>query len=281
MPAAGAELERVLVSGHGRDRLERFAGTGRRSSSPEQRRASAGPPPSAWPPRAPRSLAVDIDAEGARSAPSTRPTPTRRHGGEVIAHVADISDEAAAAEAVAAARRARRGASTWLANIAGMLRAVRTHECDLEHVEPGHPGQPHRHLPHVPGRAPPPDRDHGRHRQLGLDLVGSSATRGWPPTPPPRAAIAALTQHPRRRVRQAGRAGQRHRPRQRAHGITNSLDFPDDLTKAESELVRRIMSPTGFGEPEPTWPRWWPCCASDDGAHITGEVIRIDGGTHA
>ena len=32
-------------------------------------------------------------------------------------------------------------------------------------------------------------------------------------------------------------------------GITSNVSFPDDLTKDEAKLIRRIMSPTGFGDP--------------------------------
>ena len=40
------------------------------------------------------------------------------------------------------------------------------------------------------------------------------------------------------------------------------------------------MSPTGPGDPESV-AAVVAMLASDDGAHITGEIIRIDGGTHA
>jgi len=50
--------------------------------------------------------------------------------------------------------------------------------------------------------------------------------------------------------------------------------------KEEGKLVRRIMSPTGFGDPEDV-AAVVALLLSDDGKHITGECIRIDGGTHA
>jgi NADP-dependent 3-hydroxy acid dehydrogenase YdfG len=49
----------------------------------------------------------------------------------VVAHVADISDEAQAAGTIAAAVE-RWGRLDALCNIAGMLKTVRTHECDLD-----------------------------------------------------------------------------------------------------------------------------------------------------
>jgi NAD(P)-dependent dehydrogenase (short-subunit alcohol dehydrogenase family) len=63
-------------------------------------------------------------------------------------------------------------------------------------------------------------------------------------------------------------------------GITSNVEFPPDLTKDESKLVRRIMSPTGFGDPGDV-ASVVALLLSDDGKHITGECIRIDGGTHA
>ena len=63
-------------------------------------------------------------------------------------------------------------------------------------------------------------------------------------------------------------------------GITSNVEFPSDLTKDESRLVRRIMSPTGFGDPADV-AAVVAMLASDDGRHITGEIVRVDGGTHA
>jgi NAD(P)-dependent dehydrogenase (short-subunit alcohol dehydrogenase family) len=63
-------------------------------------------------------------------------------------------------------------------------------------------------------------------------------------------------------------------------GITAGVDFPSDLSKEEGRLVRRIMSPTGFGDPADV-AGVVTMLLSDDAKHITGECIRIDGGTHA
>lgn len=63
-------------------------------------------------------------------------------------------------------------------------------------------------------------------------------------------------------------------------GITDNVAFPSDLSKDEGRLVRRIMSPTGMGAPEEI-ASVVAMLASADGRHITGEIIRIDGGTRA
>jgi NAD(P)-dependent dehydrogenase (short-subunit alcohol dehydrogenase family) len=60
-------------------------------------------------------------------------------------------------------------------------------------------------------------------------------------------------------------------------GMTKGLDFPED---ADFDLIPRIMSPIGPGAPEAV-ASVVALLASDDGAHISGEIIRIDGGTHA
>jgi NAD(P)-dependent dehydrogenase (short-subunit alcohol dehydrogenase family) len=59
--------------------------------------------------------------------------------------------------------------------------------------------------------------------------------------------------------------------------MTKGLDFPAD---ADFDLIARIMSPIGPGDPASV-AAVVALLASDDGAHISGEVIRIDGGTHA
>jgi NAD(P)-dependent dehydrogenase (short-subunit alcohol dehydrogenase family) len=60
-------------------------------------------------------------------------------------------------------------------------------------------------------------------------------------------------------------------------GMTKGLDFPED---ADFDLIPRIMSPIGPGDPAAV-ASVVAMLASDDGAHISGEIIRIDGGTHA
>ena len=60
----------------------------------------------------------------------------------------------------------------------------------------------------------------------------------------------------------------------------NFIEVPYSQSDDAGKLVRRIMSPTGFGAPEDV-ASVVAMLASDDGKHVTGEVIRIDGGTHA
>ena len=58
-------------------------------------------------------------------------------------------------------------------------------------------------------------------------------------------------------------------------GMTNGVEFPDTM---DFDLLPRIMSITGAKGPEVV-AGVVAMLASDDGIHITGEDIRIDGGT--
>ena len=60
-------------------------------------------------------------------------------------------------------------------------------------------------------------------------------------------------------------------------GISTNITFPDG---ADFKLLPRIMSPTGPGQPESV-ASVVAMLASDDGAHMTGSLVRVDGGTHA
>ena len=58
-------------------------------------------------------------------------------------------------------------------------------------------------------------------------------------------------------------------------GMTTGIDYPDNM---DFDLIPRIMSLTGPKGPE-TVAGVIAMLASDDAAHITGEDIRVDGGT--
>jgi NAD(P)-dependent dehydrogenase (short-subunit alcohol dehydrogenase family) len=199
-------------------------------------------------------------------------------GGEVVAHVADISDEAQAAGTVTAAVE-RWGRLDALCNIAGMLRTVRTHECDLDTWDrvigvnlTGTFLMCRAALPHLL-----------ESRGAIVNAASTSSFFGHPwmaAYASSKGAIAALTQTLAVEYAPAGVRVNAIAPGSVTSGITSNVEFPDDLTKEESRLVRRIMSPTGFGEPADV-AAVVALLASDDGRHMTGEVVRIDGGTHA
>jgi NAD(P)-dependent dehydrogenase (short-subunit alcohol dehydrogenase family) len=58
-------------------------------------------------------------------------------------------------------------------------------------------------------------------------------------------------------------------------GMTDGVTFPDTM---DFELISRVVSPTGARGPEVV-ASVIAMLASEDGIHITGEDIRVDGGT--
>jgi NAD(P)-dependent dehydrogenase (short-subunit alcohol dehydrogenase family) len=59
--------------------------------------------------------------------------------------------------------------------------------------------------------------------------------------------------------------------------MTDGVAFPDTM---DFDLISRVISPTGARGPEVV-ASVIAMLASEDGAHITGEDIRVDGGTLA
>ncbi len=199
-------------------------------------------------------------------------------GAEVVAFVADISDEVQAAATIDAALE-RWGRLDALANIAGMLRTVRTHQCDLETWNTiigvnltGTFLMCRAALPHLIETKGAIVNAASTSSFYGHPWMGAyAASKG---------AIAAFTHTLAVEYALDGVRVNAVAPGSVTSGITDNVAFPTDLTKEEGRLVRRIMSPTGFGAPEEI-ASVVAMLASADGRHITGEVIRIDGGTHS
>ena len=199
-------------------------------------------------------------------------------GGEVVAHVLDVSDEQQVADAIGDAV-GRWGRIDGLANIAGMLRTSRTHETDLDTWNriltvnaTGTFLLCRAALPHLVTA-----------RGAIVNAASTSTFFGHPwmaAYAASKGAIHSLTQTLAVEYCKDGVRVNAVAPGSVHSGITAAVEFPDDLSKEESKLVRRIMSPTGFGDPEDV-AAVVVMLLSDDGRHITGETIRIDGGTHA
>ncbi|CAN5515241.1 SDR family oxidoreductase [soil metagenome] len=198
--------------------------------------------------------------------------------GEVVAHVADISDEAQAAGTIEAAI-GRWGRLDGLANIAGMLRTARTHEMDLDTwnriINVNLTGT------FLMCRAALPHLIESKGAIVNTASTSSYFGHPWMAAyASSKGAIHSLTVTLAVEYSQEGVRANAVAPGSVHSGITNGVEFPTDLTKAESKLIRRIMSPTGFGDPEDV-ASVVAMLLSSDAKHITGEVIRIDGGTHA
>ena len=223
-------------------------------------------------------LASDIVADHLDDSVTEANAVAGPSGGEVKGHVADISDEAQATGLGAAAIEAW-GRLDVLANIAGMLRTVRTHECDLDTwnriVAVNLTGTflvTRAALPHLMTT-----------RGAIVNAASTSGEFGHPwmaAYASSKGAIASFTHTLAVEYALDGVRVNAVAPGSVTSGITSSVEFPPDLSKDESRLVRRIMSPTGFGDPADV-ASVVAMLASDDGRHITGEIIRIDGGTHA
>lgn len=222
-------------------------------------------------------LASDITAD-ALDASVAEATAGAAPGGEVVAHVADISDEAQAAGTIAAAVE-RWGRLDALCNIAGMLKTVRTHECDLDTwnrvINVNLTGT------FLMCRAALPHLMESRGAIVNAASTSSFFGHPWMAAyAASKGGIAALTQTLAVEYCTDGVRVNAVAPGSVTSGITSAVAFPDDLTRAEGRLVHRITSPTGFGDPADV-ASVVALLASDDGRHMTGEIIRIDGGTHA
>lgn len=222
-------------------------------------------------------LASDITAD-ALTESVAEANATAEAGGKVIAHVADISDEAQAADTIAAAV-SQWGRLDTLANIAGLLRTVRTHECDLDTwnkiIGVNLTGT------FLMCRSALPHLIDSKGSIVNAASTSSSFGHPWMSAyASSKGAIAAFTHTLAVEYALDGVRVNAVAPGSVSTALTDAVDFPTDLSKPESKLVRRIMSPTGFGAPADV-ASVVAMLASTDGRHITGEIIRIDGGTHA
>ena len=219
-------------------------------------------------------LASDINEAGLAETLAT----ITGAGGEAITHRADISQEADAAGTVAAAVDAW-GRLDGLANIAGMLRSGRTHEFSLDSWNQviavnltGTFLMCRAALPHLIETKGSIVNAASTSSFFGHPWMGAyAASKG---------AILSFTQTLAVEYATVPVRANCVAPGSVHSGITSNVSFPDDLTKDEAKLIRRIMAPTGFGDPGDVG-SVVALLLSDDGKHITGECIRIDGGTHA
>ena len=63
-------------------------------------------------------------------------------------------------------------------------------------------------------------------------------------------------------------------------GITSGVEFPDDLPRTSRSWCAASCRPPGPAT-RARWRRSSPCSPPTTVRHMTGEVVRIDGGTHA
>jgi NAD(P)-dependent dehydrogenase (short-subunit alcohol dehydrogenase family) len=196
----------------------------------------------------------------------------RERGAEVDTRRVDVADEAQVRAGVAAAAD-RFGRLDVACNVAGILRFDHTHELSLADWS----------------------------RVVGINLTGTFlvcraalphllATRGNVVNI---ASTAGMTGHPWAAAYGASKGGVIAFTRALAveyaqQGVRANAVCPGSIstpitqafqvpTGANPKLVRRMMPLTGFAEPEKV-ANLVALLASDEGSHITGEEIRIDGG---
>ncbi len=163
-----------------------------------------------------------------------------------------------------------------LANIAGILRTAHSHECPTEVWDlvirinlTGTFLMCREALPHLL---------EARGNIVNAASTSSNFGHPWMAAyAASKGGVASLTQtlaveYAKRGVRVNAIA-----PGSVASGMTDGITFPDDI---DGKLIYRIMSPTGEGRPEDV-AGVVAMLASADGAHMTGALVRIDGGTHA
>jgi NAD(P)-dependent dehydrogenase (short-subunit alcohol dehydrogenase family) len=219
-------------------------------------------------------LAVDITADALAEAVAAA-NQTAAAGGFAFAHAADVADESAVRDTVRTAVD-RLGKLDVLANIAGILRTAHTHECSLDLWNQilrvnltGTFLMCREAIPHLLATQGAIVNTASTSSQFGHPWMAAyAASKG---------GVAALTQTLAVEYAKQGLRVNAIAPGSVTSGITSSITFPDDI---DGGLIRRIMSPTGPGEPESV-ASVVALLASDDGAHMTGSLVRIDGGTHA
>ncbi len=222
-------------------------------------------------------LATDINPEGLEETLSAINS-TVDGTGECITVTSDISNESEAASTVAAALDAW-GRIDGLANIAGMLRSGRTHDFDLETWNriiavnlTGTFLMCRAALPHLIAAKGSIVNAASTSSFFGHPFMAAyAASKG---------AILSFTQAIAVEYCKVPVRANCVAPGSVHSGITSAVTYPDDLSPEEGKLIYRIMSPTGFGEPADV-ASVVVMLLSEDGRHITGECIRIDGGTHA
>jgi NAD(P)-dependent dehydrogenase (short-subunit alcohol dehydrogenase family) len=212
-------------------------------------------------------LAVDLDEQGLEV--------TAKDGDRIRTHLADVGDEAAVAATVQTALDGF-GRLDVLTNIAGIMRTAHTHECPTELWDlvlrvnlTGTFFMCREALPHLLETKGNIVNCASTASNFGHPWMAAYASS--------KGGIAALTQALAIEYAKQGVRVNAVAPGSVETGISTNITFPEG---ADFKLLPRIMSPTGPGQPESV-ASVVAMLASDDGAHMTGSLVRVDGGTHA
>jgi NAD(P)-dependent dehydrogenase (short-subunit alcohol dehydrogenase family) len=218
-------------------------------------------------------LITDVAAEGLEKTASA----LRDAGGDVEARVSDVSDAGSVEETVAAAV-ARFDKLDALCNVAGILRWDNTHEINVDQWNrvlavnlTGTMLMCRYSIPHLIET-----------KGAIVNMASTAALAGQPfgaAYAASKAGVVALTRNIAIDYGHIGLRCNAIAPGSINTGMTQQVEFPEG---ANLKLLKRIMSLPGFGFAGPEKVASVAAMlVSDDGSHITGETIRVDGGTLA
>lgn len=218
-------------------------------------------------------LITDVAAEGLERTAGE----LARGGAEVEIRVSDVSD-APSVEATVAATIARFGKLDALCNVAGILRWDNAHEIEVEQWNrvlavnlTGTMLMCRYSIPHLIET-----------KGAIVNMASTAALQGQPfgaAYAASKAGVVALTRSIAIDYGHIGLRCNAIAPGSIDTGMTQQVDFPEG---ANLKLLRRIMSLEGFGFAGPEKiASVAAMLVSEDGSHITGETIRVDGGALA
>lgn len=218
-------------------------------------------------------LVTDVQADAVEATAAS----LRERGANVEARVSDVSDPSSVEETIAAAV-ASFGKLDVICNVAGILRWDNTHEINVDQWNKvlavnltGTMLMCRYAIPHLIET-----------KGVIVNMASTAALAGQPfgaAYAASKAGVVALTRNIAIDYGHIGLRCNAIAPGSIETGMTQKVEFPEG---ANLKLLHRIMSLPGFGMAGPDKIAGVAAMlASDDGAHITGETIRVDGGTLA
>jgi len=212
---------------------------------------------------------VDLNAEAVEATVAI----ITREGGSAIGHRCDISSESQVQACVAACLEAY-GSLYALVNMAGVLRFDDTEQLALERwqqvIDVNLTGTMllcREALPHLLAS-----------KGSIVNAASTAALSGLPCGAAYSASKGGVLAMTRSIAIEYAKRGVRANcvcPGEITTGMTDDVAFPETM---DFDLISRIVSPTGARGPEVV-ATVIAMLASEDGSHITGEDIRVDGGT--